>query len=80
MYGTIKNIINNLKNGQNKEFEIFNNKLDMKWFYSFEFIDGGVYMKVNGSTLTGMFFDSLSDLESYLKNTLINDENYQITK
>ena len=75
---TIKNIIYNLKNGQNQEFDIFNNKLDMQWTLSFEFINNNIYMMCNYSTLTGLFFESLEELEVYLNNTFIRDSNYEL--
>ena len=75
---TIKNIIYNLRNGENQEFDMFNDKLDMQWTLSFEFIDDNIYMMTNYSTLTGMFFESLSELEYHLKNSFINDKNYKL--
>ena len=75
---TIKNIIYNLRNKENQEFDVFNNKLDMQWTLSFEFIDGDIYMMVNHSTLTGMFFESIGELENHLKNSFINDKNYEL--
>ena len=75
---TINNIIYNLKNQQNQEFDLFNNKLDMQWTLEFEFINNDIYMTTNGSTLTGMFFESLVELKSYLKNSFINDKNYEL--
>ena len=75
---TIKNIIYNLRNGENQEFDLFNNRLDMQWTLTFEFIGNDIYMMTNYSTLTGMFFESLSELENYLKNSFINDKNYEL--
>ena len=75
---TIENIIYNLKSGQDQDFVIFNNELAMEWTLGFEFIENDIYMMCNGSTLTGVFFESLLDLKSYLKNSFINDKNYQI--
>ena len=75
---TIKNIIYNLKNKENQEFDVFNNKLDMQWTLTFEFINNDIYMMTNYSTLTGLFFESLSELENYLKNSFINDKNYKL--
>jgi hypothetical protein len=75
---TIKNIIYNLRNKENQEFDVFNNKLDMQWTLSFEFIDGDIYMMVNHSTLTGTFFESIGELENHLKNSFINDKNYEL--
>ena len=75
---TIKNIIYNLKNKENQEFDVFNNKLNMQWTLTFEFINNDIYMMTNYSTLTGLFFESLSELENYLKNSFINDKNYKL--
>ncbi len=75
---TIKNIIYNLRNGENQEFDMFNNKLDMQWTLRFEFIGEYIYMTCNGSTLNGMFFESMSELQNHLKNSFINDKNYQL--
>ena len=75
---TIKNIIYNLRNGENQEFDIYNDKLNMQWTLTFEFINNNIYMMSNYSTLTGEFFESLSDLENHLKNSLINDKNYKL--
>ena len=75
---TINNIIYNLRNQENQEFDIFNNKLDMQFTLSFEFIEGSIYMMCNYSTLTGMFFDSLSDLKNHLENSFISDRNYEL--
>ena len=75
---TIKNIIYNLKNQENQEFDIFNDKLDMQWTLRFEFINNDIYMMINQSTLMGLFFESLSELETYLKNSFINDNNYKL--
>ena len=75
---TIKNIIYNLKNKENQEFDVFNNKLNMQWTLTFEFINNDIYMMTNYSTLTGLFFESLSELENYLKNSFINDKNYEL--
>ena len=75
---TIKNIIYNLRNQENQEFDMFNNKLDMQWTLTFEFINNDIYMMVNNSTLTGMFFESLEELEAYLKVSFINDKNYEL--
>ena len=75
---TIKNIICNLKNEENQEFDVFNDKLDMQWTLTFEFINNDIYMMTNHSTLTGMFFESLSELENYLKNSYLNDNNYKL--
>ena len=75
---TIKNIIYNLRNGENQEFDLFNNRLDMQWTLTFEFIKNDIYMMTNYSTLTGVFFESLDELENYLKNSFINDKNYEL--
>jgi len=75
---TIKNIIYNLRNGQDQEFDIFNNKLDMQWTLTFEFIDDDIYMMCNYSTLTGLFFESLEELEMYLESTFISDLSYEL--
>ena len=75
---TIKNIIYNLRNGENQEFDLFNNRLDMQWTLTFEFINNDIYMMTNYSTLTGVFFESLDELENYLKNSFINDKNYEL--
>jgi hypothetical protein len=75
---TIENIIYNLKSGQDQDFVIFNNELAMEWTLGFELIETDIYMMCNGSTLTGVFFESLLDLKSYLKNSFINDKNYQL--
>ena len=75
---TTKNIIYNLRNQQNQEFDIFNNKLDMQFTLTFEFINNDIYMMVNNSTLTGVFFESLKELELHLKNSFISDKNYKL--
>ena len=75
---TINSIIYNLRSQQNQEFDMFNNELDMQWTLKFEFINNDIYMTTNGSTLTGMFFESLAELKSYLKNSFINNKNYQL--
>ena len=75
---TVKNIIYNLRNKENQEFDVFNNKLDIEFTLSFEFIEGSIYMMHNYSTLTGMFFDSLSCLENHLKSSFISDKNYEL--
>lgn len=75
---TIKNIIYNLRNKENQEFDIFNNKLDIQFTLRFEFIENSIYMMHNNSTLTAMFFESLTDLENHLKNSFINDKNYEL--
>ena len=75
---TIKTIIYNLKNKENQEFDVFNNKLDMQWTLTFEFIDDNIYMMCNYSTLTAEFFKSLGELENYLKNSFLNDKNYEL--
>ena len=75
---TIKNIIYNLRNQQNQEFDIFNNKLDIQFTLTFEFINNDIYMMVNNSTLTGIFFESLKELELHLKNSFISDKNYKL--
>ena len=72
---TIKNIIYNLRS---QKFDMFNNKLDMQWTLRFEFIDNDIYMMVNNSTLTGMFFESLVELQAHLENSFINDNNYEL--
>ena len=75
---TIKNIIYNLKNQQNQEFDIFNNKLNIQFTLTFEFINNDIYMMVNNSTLTGIFFESLKELKLHLKNSFISDKNYKL--
>tara|TARA_R110001606_G_scaffold114205_1_gene241602 strand:+ start:800 stop:1036 length:237 start_codon:yes stop_codon:yes gene_type:complete len=75
---TIKNIIYNLRSQENQKFDMFNNKLDMQWTLRFEFIDNDIYMMVNNSTLTGMFFESLVELQAHLENSFINDNNYEL--
>ena len=75
---TINNIIYNLKTQKNQEFDLFNNDLDMQWTLEFELINNEIYMTTNGSTLTGMFFDSLVELKSHLKNSFINNKNYEL--
>jgi len=75
---TIKNIIYNLRSQENQEFDMFNNKLDMQWTLRFEFIDNDIYMMVDNSTLTGMFFESLVELQAHLENSFINDNNYEL--
>jgi hypothetical protein len=74
----IKNIIYNLRNEENQEFDIFNNKLNIQFTLRFEFIENSIYMMHNNSTLTAMFFESLTDLENHLKNSFINDKNYEL--
>ena len=75
---TIKNIIYNLRNEENQEFDVFNNKLEMQWTLSFEFIEDSIYMMTNHSTLTGVFFESIAELENHLKNSFINNKNYEL--
>ncbi len=75
---TIKDIIYNLRNGQDQEFDLFNNRLGMQWTLSFEFIEDDIYMTCNHSTLTGLFFESLEELEMYLKSTFISDLSYEL--
>ena len=74
----IKTIIYNLRNQENQEFDMFNNKLDMQWILTFEFINNDIYMMVNNSTLTGVFFESLKELELHLKSSFISDKNYEL--
>ena len=75
---TINNIIYNLKTEQNQQFDLFNNELEMQWTLEFEFINNEIYMTINSSTLTGMFFESLLELKSYLKNSFINHKKYEL--
>jgi hypothetical protein len=75
---TIKNIILNLKNGENQEFDIFNNKLKMNWIISFEFSNNKICMMTNYSTLNAEYFNSLNELENYLEGTFLTDENFQL--
>jgi len=75
---TIKNIIYNLRTRENQEFDMFNNNLDMQWTLSFEFIDNNIFMTCNYSTLTGLWFKSIDEVEYYLKNTFISDSRYDL--
>jgi len=77
---TINQIIYNLESSENKHFQVFNNKLNMQWNLSFEFIDNSILLLVNGSTLTAEWFNSLNDLRLHLENSFINDRNYKINK
>ena len=75
---TINEIIHNLEASENKDFEVFNNELNMQWTLSFEFIDNSILLLVNGSTLTAEWFNSLNDLRLHLENSFINNRNYKI--
>ena len=75
---TIKNIIYNLRNKENQEFDIFNNKLNMQWTLTFEFIGGDIYMMCNYSTLTATWFESIEEVKAYLNNSFLNDKNYEL--
>lgn len=75
---TVNQIIYNLELSENKHFQVFNNKLNMQWNLSFEFIDNSILLLVNGSTLTAQWFNSLNDLRLHLENSFINDRNYKI--
>ena len=75
---TIKNIIYNLRNEENQEFDIFNNKLDMQWTLRFEFIDGDIVMMINNSTLTAYWFESIEEVKTFLSNSFLNDKNYEL--
>ena len=75
---TINEIIHNLEASENKDFEVFNNELNMQWTLSFEFIDNSILLLVNGSTLTSEWFNSLNDLRLHLENSFINNRNYKI--
>ena len=75
---TINEIINNLEALENKDFEVFNNELNMQWTLSFQFIDNSILLLVNGSTLSSEWFNSLNDLRLHLENSFINNGNYKI--
>jgi len=75
---TINQIIHNLEASENKDFELFNSKIDMQWTLRFEFIDNSILLLVNGSTLTAEWFNSLNDLKLHLENSFINNRNYKI--
>tara|TARA_R110002096_G_scaffold86883_2_gene199685 strand:+ start:1564 stop:1800 length:237 start_codon:yes stop_codon:yes gene_type:complete len=75
---TIKNIIYNLRNEENQEFDIFNNKLDMQWTLRFEFIDGDIVIMINNSTLTATWFESIEEVKTYLSNSFLNNKNYEL--
>tara|TARA_R110000851_G_scaffold28683_2_gene79634 strand:+ start:5409 stop:5645 length:237 start_codon:yes stop_codon:yes gene_type:complete len=75
---TISNILYSIKNEENQEFDIFNNKLEMKWTLRFEFIDNSILMMVNNSTLTSEWFDSLEEVKYYLDHSFLTDKNFEI--
>jgi len=75
---TINQIINNLEALENKDFEVFNDELNMQWTLSFQFIENSILLLVNGSTLTSEWFDSLNDLRTHLENSFINNQNYKL--
>ena len=75
---TINQIIHNLEASENKDFELFNNELNMQWTLRFEFIDNSILLLVNGSTLTSEWFNSLNELKLHLENSFINNGNYKI--
>jgi len=79
MNNTITNIISNLKKSNtNQDFIIYNDKIKMEWSINFEFLNNSILMICNGSTLDSVWFNNLKELNYYLKNSFLNDNNFTI--
>ena len=75
---TIKTIIYNLKNENNQEFDIFNNRLKLRWLVGFEFVEGKILMMTNNSILTSEWFDNLKQLENHLNSSFLTQKEFEL--
>ena len=75
---TIKTIILNLRTEETQEFDILNKELQMEWTLRFEFIDGDICMIINDSTLTAVWFETLEEIEAFLKDSFLTKKEFEL--
>ena len=74
----IKEIILNLRTKETQEFDILNKKLQMGWTLRFEFIDGDICMIINESTLTAVWFETIEEIEAFLKDSFLSKKEFEL--
>jgi hypothetical protein len=74
----IKEIILNLRTKETQEFDILNKKLQMEWTLRFEFIDGDICMIINESTLTAVWFETIEEIEAFLKDSFLSKKEFEL--